>query len=103
MDDEKSSLETVTDALKGIAGIVGEGVKSIASPASGTPIDMPHNESGAEIVRAARTRKRPAQKAAVRKAAKAKAKPTKMKGPKRPVAKKAPVKNTRTSKKRARR
>src|ERR1700733_11135085 len=62
MDDEKNTLETVTDALKGIAGTVVEGGKSIASPTSGTPIDMPHNESGAEIERAARTKKRPAKK-----------------------------------------
>ena len=62
MDDEKSTLETITDALKGIAETVGEGVKSIASPTSDTPIDMPRNESGAEIERAARTRKRPAKK-----------------------------------------
>jgi hypothetical protein len=39
-----------------------DGAKSMVSPESGTSIDMPHNESGAEIERAART-KRPTRKA----------------------------------------
>ena len=63
MDDEKSTLEKVTDAVKGAMGTVVEGAKSMASPESGTPINMPHNESGAEIERAARAKKGPAKNA----------------------------------------
>ena len=38
-------------------------VNSIANPESGTSINMPHNESGADIARAASMKKRPAKKA----------------------------------------
>ena len=63
MDDEKSVLEKVTDSVKGAVETIVDAAKSMASPESGTPIGMPHNESGAEIERAARTEKRPAKKA----------------------------------------
>lgn len=56
MDDEKSLLEKVKDTAAAL-------VNSIANPESGTSIDMPHNESGADIERAASTKKRPAKKA----------------------------------------
>jgi len=56
MDDEKSLLEKVKDTAAAL-------VNSIANPESGTSINMPHNESGADIERAASTKKRPAKKA----------------------------------------
>jgi len=56
MDDEKSLLEKVKDTAAAL-------VNSIANPESGTSINMPHNESGADIERAASTKKRPAKNA----------------------------------------
>ena len=56
MDDEKSLLEKVKDTAAAL-------VNSIANPESGTSINMPHNESGADIERAASTKKRLAKKA----------------------------------------
>jgi hypothetical protein len=47
MDNEKGLVDKLTDF-----------VKSVTDPESGTSIDMPHNESGAEIKRAAVTKKR---------------------------------------------
>lgn len=55
MDDEKSLLEKVKDTAAAL-------VDSIVNPETGTSIDMPHNESGAEIERAASTKKRRAKK-----------------------------------------
>jgi hypothetical protein len=65
MDGEKSTLEKVTETVKEAMETIVEGAKSMVSPESGTPINMPHNESGAEIERAAKMKKRPAKKAPI--------------------------------------
>src|SRR5581483_7281127 len=54
MDDDKSMLEQIKDTAAAM-------VSSIASPESGTQMDMPRNQSGADIKRAA-ARKRPAKR-----------------------------------------
>ena len=65
MDGEKSTLEKVTETVKEAMETIVEGAKSMVSPESDTPINMPHNESGAEIERAAKMKKRPAKKAPI--------------------------------------
>jgi hypothetical protein len=46
MDNEKSLLEKLTETMKDAAHLVTEGAMAIAHPTSGTPMDMPLNESG---------------------------------------------------------
>jgi hypothetical protein len=98
MDDDKSTFEKVADTVKGAVGTVVDGAKSILTPTSETPIDMPHNESAADIRKVAKKRKSTArasarlprkQKLAVKKN-RAKAKSTK-KSPAKKSAKKTPT------------
>jgi hypothetical protein len=83
MDDDKSLLEKLTDTVKHAAHVVAEGAKAIAHPTSGTPMDMPLNESGYALThphphftptptadKVKKTAKEPAKKAAKKSAKK---------------------------------
>lgn len=93
--DDKTVLEEVTDAIKGAGSDVVEGAKAIADPGSGTPVQVPLNESGADIRKAAKKRKMPAPKKEARQVPKRAAKAAPKKAAKRTRAKKATKKKTR--------
>jgi hypothetical protein len=92
--DDKTVLEEVTDAIKGPGSDVVEGAKAIADPAFGTPVQVPLNESGADIRKAAKKRKMPAPKKQARQVPKRAAKAAPKKAAKRTRAKKATKKKT---------
>ena len=85
MDDDKSLLEKFTDTVKDAAHVVAEGAKAIAHPTSGTPMDMPLNESGYALTHPHFTPTPTADK--VKKTAKKSAKKAAKKSPKKAVTK----------------
>ena len=111
MGDDKSLLEKLTDTVKGAAHVVAEGAKAIARPTSGTPMDMPLNESGYALTHPhfttthteAKTVKRAPKKSAKKAAKKAPKKVTKPAAKKskkaaKPAAKKSTKKATKKKK-----
>ena len=99
MDDDKSLLEKFTDTVKDAAHVVAEGAKAIAHPTSGTPMDMPLNESGYALTHPHFTPTPTADK--VKKTAKKSAKKAAKKSPKKAVTKLATNKSKKAAKKAA--
>jgi hypothetical protein len=104
MDDDKSLLEQFTDTVKDAAHVVAEGAKAIAHPTSGTPMDMPLNESGYSLTHPHFTQKPTAEKVVkkpAKKAPKKSAKKAVRKSAKKAAAKKSATKNSKKPVKKA--
>jgi hypothetical protein len=98
MDDDKSLLGTITNTVKGAARVVAEGAKAIAHPTSGTPMDMPLNESGYAITHLHST-EAPTTGKAVKKRSRNSVKKAAKKSPKKAVKRSPTKKSKKTAKK----